>query len=96
MTWDYAEHSREVKEAGGVDEYNEKLRKEGHDDGLRDGTIYVTIAVGLVAVAIPLLKKGIQKIKTYQVSKKQIKHSKKLSQIESENENNEQIQGSHD
>lgn len=89
MTWDYAEHSHEVKEAGGVDEYNEKLRKEGHDDGLRDGTICVTIAVGLTAVAIPLFKKGIQKIKTYQVSKK-------LSQIESENENNEQIQGSRD
>ncbi|WP_442773827.1 hypothetical protein [Lactococcus hircilactis] len=89
MTWDYAKHSHEVSEAGGVDAYVAQLYKVGHDSGLEEGILYITIAVGLATVAIPLFKKGIQKIKTYQVSKK-------LSQIEGENENNEQIQGSHD
>lgn len=76
-TWDYAEHSKEVKLCGGIENYNntkflqgyqrgyQKGYKKGNHDGIAGTCIAFAVGAAISPFVYPYLEKGVAKIKKY-------------------------------
>ena len=75
--WDYAEHSKEVKLCGGIENYNntkflqgyqrgyQKGYKKGNHNGIACTCIAIAVGTAISQFVYPYLEKGVAKIKKY-------------------------------